>query len=142
MAFVKKIFICCSKKKIGFQSAAFHMSCIKVELAVAVSNCYIPTCEAILKRYNSFYLAFVNKDISFLAEGFHRIKNWNFHLNRAQQKKMKKKESYLATLVPSDPLIKTGSNFCCFYLKELREGSQLARSLCSQIGMEETGREG
>ena len=33
-------------------------------------------------------------------------------------------ELVMATLpVPSDPLIKTGSNFCCFYLKELREGS-------------------
>ena len=59
MAFVKKIFICCSKKKIGFQSAAFHMSCIKVELAVAaVSNCYIPTCEAILKTIQQLLSSF------------------------------------------------------------------------------------
>ena len=47
------------EKKIGFQSAAFHMSCIKVELAVAaVSNCYIPTCEAILKTIQQLLSSF------------------------------------------------------------------------------------
>ena len=67
------------------------------------SNCYIPTCEAISKRYNgSFYLAFVNKDISFLAEGVSSNKELEFPLEQSPTLVKKKKESYLATLVPSD----------------------------------------